>query len=468
MIDSDKYASEYPLPGGVDQYFDTLLSLLRFIRDNNVSASDLSEWFFGAFPGVSGEIAVNGYISTLSRQGLWALQGNRIRLTAESAELVSTAETSPADARRMVLEIKYRRFLGYDVLFESLASGPQRLSDMLERLNEKLGAAWKSNNQVTFRVNWLRSLGYAQMEGGEYRLTGEGRKTFDNWSGAAEIARAAPQPPPTQMEEPRTPSLAKQAEEIAKRLDQVAILGGDGKEFEEATANAFRFLGFDTQLISGAGNPDVLATATMGERTYRVLIDSKSRSVGTVRQGDVDFHALIKQKEEASADFAVVVGAAFAGGNLQTFAVKESVRLLTTTEIRDLLLAHAESAFTLDVLQPLFQGGGVTDEGKLSEILASAESRSQVMRLARKVFAAVKENQDKDGAIQLNSLYWILGAKHLIPEIKLTVDFLKSDLIGAIGETERGSLYTRVTPETLTNKLTQITRAMDLGGPEEG
>jgi hypothetical protein len=147
---------------------------------------------------------------------------------------------------------------------------------------------------------------------------------------------------------------------------------------------------------------------------------------------------------------------------LEEFATKNQVRLLSTSDIGELLLAHAESAFPLDVLRPLFLGGGATDEGVLSEILNSAESKSEVMLLARKVFAAVKEFQDNAGAIQTDSLYYILKCEHSLPTIKLTVDFLKSDLIGALGETERGSLYTRVSPTTMTNKLSQITRMMDL------
>ena len=240
------------------------------------------------------------------------------------------------------------------------------------------------------------------------------------------------------------------------------MAGGDGKEFEEATEAAFKFLGFETQLISGSGNPDVLATAAMGEKTYRVLIDSKSRTSGVVQQNDVNFLVLEKQKQNASADHVVVVGADFAGGNLEEFAAKNKVRLLSTSEIRDLLLAHADSVFPLDVLRPLFQGGGATDEGVLSEILTNAESKSEVMILARRVFAAVKEFQDKDGAIHTDSLYYILKCEHSLPTIKLTVDFLKSDLIGALAETERGSLYTRVSPTALTNKLSQLTRTLDL------
>ena len=84
------------------------------------------------------------------------------------------------------------------------------------------------------------------------------------------------------------------------------------------------------------------------------------------------------------------------------------------------------------------------------------------MLLARKVFAAVKEYQDKAGVINIDSLYYILRCEHSLPAIKLTVDFLRSDLIGALGETELRSLYTRVSPTTLTKKLNQITRMMDL------
>ena len=84
------------------------------------------------------------------------------------------------------------------------------------------------------------------------------------------------------------------------------------------------------------------------------------------------------------------------------------------------------------------------------------------MLLARKVFAAVKEFQDKAGALHTDSIYYILKCEYSLPTIKLTVDFLKSDLIGALGETERGSLHTRVSPKTLTNKLSQLTHTMDL------
>jgi len=461
---TSKYASEYPLPGGVEQYFDTLVALLRYIRDNNVTPDDLAKWMFDTFPNATGQIAVNGYISVVSRLGLWLQQDNLIRLTPDGMAVVTKAESAPDEARRLVMEIKYRDFLGYDALFKLLSLGPQGLDDIHEHLKEILAVDWKSKNQTTFRVNWLRSLGYARKDGKEYRLTDAGKATFHSLNGGAGAAVLIPTPSEKVAEVALSP-LVNRATEIADRLDKLAQAGGDGKEFEEATEAAFKFLGFETQLISGPGNPDMLATAAMGEKTYRVLIDSKSRGSGVVQQNDVNFLVLDKQKQSASADHVAVVGAGFAGGQLEEFAIKNQVRLLSTSDLRDLMLAHADSAFPLDVLRPLFMGGGATDEGALSEILTSAESKSEVMLLARKVFAAVKEFQDKAGAIHPDSLYYILKCEHSLPTIKLTVDFLKSDLIGALGETERGSLFTRVSPKTLTNKLSQITRMMDLSEP---
>lgn len=457
-----KYASEFPLPGGVEQYFDTLVGMLLYIRDNNVSPEDLSQWMFDSFPSASGQIAVNSYISVLSRMGLWLHQDDLIRLTADGTAIITKAESDPEEAHRLVMEIKYRDFLGYDVLLKLLCDGPQSLDGIHEQLKTALNVDWKSSNQTTFRVNWLRSLEYVEKDGREYRLTNAGRVVSQRLQGGT-ITVATTGADPSQVTGAKALSpLSIQAIEIADRLDKLALAGGDGKEFEQATEAAFRFLGFETQLISGPGNPDVLITAVMGEKTYRVLLDSKSRASGIVQQNDVNFLVLDKQKRTASADYVAVVGAGFAGGQLEEFAVKNQTRLLSTSELREILFAHADSAFPLDDLRRLFQNGGATDEGMLSELLTSADSKAEVAALAGRVFAAVREFQDKAGALHTNSLYYILNCEQPLATIKLTVDFLKADLIGAIGETERGSLYTRVSSTTLTNKLWQITRMMGL------
>ncbi len=286
---ANKYASEYPLPGGVEQYFDTLVAILRYIRDNNVTPDDLSKWMFDSFPNASGQIAVNGYIATLSRLRLWSQQDDLFRLTPEGTAVVNNAESDPGEARRMVIEIKYRDFLGYDVLFRLLREGPQTLDGIHEHLKQALAVDWKSKNQTTFRVNWLRSLGYVEKDGRDYKFTNDGKAIFEKLNDKAATSVTVPTSPLAGTGTVDHSPLAKRATEIADRLDKMAMAGGDGKDFEEATEAAFKFLGFETQLISGPSNPDVLATALMGEKTYRVLIDSKSRSSGIVQQSEGAF-----------------------------------------------------------------------------------------------------------------------------------------------------------------------------------
>jgi len=364
FIDSGttKFGSEYPLPGGVENYFDTLLALLRFVRDHDVTGDGLTDWF-NTTTGATGQAAVSGYVSSLGRLGIWTHQDEKIKLTQIGITVVTSADEDMESACKLVVGLKCKLIAGYDHLFTLLASGDQSTESMHAALQSALSVDWKTKNQTAFRINWLRSLGCVERDGRLFRLTIQGKSIYQGLLGSAPVKK----PNSTSGTVASTATaLERQAIKIGGALKQCSTAGGDGKEFEEATAAAFAFLGFETQLISGSGNPDVLATAPMGEKSYRVLIDSKSRTSGTVQQNDLPYPALQKQKQNANADYIVVVGPGFAGGQLAEFAQQLKIRLITADELRDLLLAHAKSAFPLDLLKPLFEGGGLLDEGVLS------------------------------------------------------------------------------------------------------
>lgn len=118
----DKFGSEYPLPGGVENYFETLVSLLRFVRDNDVTYEGLADWF-GKSVGATGPTAVSGYISSVGRLGLWAYQEDQIELTPVGITVVTSTESDLESARKLVVELKYKLIAGYDQLFNLLASG---------------------------------------------------------------------------------------------------------------------------------------------------------------------------------------------------------------------------------------------------------------------------------------------------------------------------------------------------------
>ena len=455
---ANKYASDLPLPGGVEQYFDTLTTLLRRVNETPMKQEQLAETISEVCPNARKSTAIGMYISLISRMGFWSSKEDVFKPTPEGHALLEKADCDPSAAKLAILETKIRDVSGYDTVFGTLQKGPATFDVVDSELKTKLNVDWKSKNQTMFRLNWLRSLGYVVREGHDYKLTDAGNGVLANGL----IPPTKPEPggeddgdsgsPPPQHPSP----LSTEAMAIADAIQKAAIAGGDGSELEVATAKAFEFLGFSVQLISGSGNPDIVATALMGENTYRVLVETKSRSSGTISQNDVNFNALTEHKLKASADYVVIFGADFGGGNLEKWAAEQTFRLLRAEELRQVLLAHAEAAIPLDRMRELFLGGGSTDEGTLSSLLADSESASQLMSLCRQVYDAILNHQDEEATLTEDSLYYILGGAHSIQAINVTTELLQSDLLCALGQTDSGSLFCRLSPKTLADRLQQI------------
>jgi hypothetical protein len=384
------------------------------------------------------------------------MKDGKYRLAPEGTTLIERATADPNEARRMLMEIKLRDIAGYVEMLRLLSEGSRTFDEIDSALKAALKAEWKSKNQSFFRLNWLRSMGYAEKEGRSYQLTATGQALAGGLApseGAQEHdARIETLPPTEKLQD----ALITKATELADALEEAAHCGKDGADLERSTCDAFCFLGFHCELVSGPGNPDVVVDAPMGEAGYRVLIDTKSRSGGVVQQGDVNFNALNDHKAKFNADHVAVLGADFSTGNLEKWAEENKVRLLRTEELRQVLLAHAEGIIAMDRLEALFAGGGPTDEEVFSEILAESEHAAQAMSLARVLYNAVRTHQDKEGALNAHSLFYVLGGEYSIPAIQATIDLLKSDLLGALAEAGNGSLYTRLTPKMLRDKLAQL------------
>jgi hypothetical protein len=105
---TSKYASEYPLPGSVDQYF------------------------------------------------------NSHRLTPEGSSLLEKVESDDDAARRTLMEMKFQTIAGYEEMLRFLSEGTRTFDEIDSALKSALQAGWKSKNQTAFRLSWLRSPGYAE------------------------------------------------------------------------------------------------------------------------------------------------------------------------------------------------------------------------------------------------------------------------------------------------------------------
>jgi len=69
-----KYASEFPLPGGVEQYFDTLIKLLRRVGDKALEYEALMQFISEAYPATRGSTSVKICLNFVTRMGFWAIK----------------------------------------------------------------------------------------------------------------------------------------------------------------------------------------------------------------------------------------------------------------------------------------------------------------------------------------------------------------------------------------------------------
>lgn len=453
---SEKYASDFPLPGGVEQYFETLIKLLGRVAEGPLTHEQLTDAVSDICPNASKSVAIGQYLGAVTRMGFWTAKDGTYRLTPEGHSLLETAEADTSNARRKVIDIKLRDVIGYPELLQRMNDGPLTFNELDTYLKDQLQTGWASRNQAAFRLGWLRSLGYVAKVDREFTLTDAGRALASSMI----IDEAKTKPPQHPVDFVAPPKVVTkfitEATKIADEIQRTAMLGGTGIEFEQSAASAFKLLGFHIECIGGSGNPDIVATALMGLQSYRVLIEAKSRTSGTVSQNDVNFFAVKDHKQKASADYAVVFANDFSGGNLEKWAATEMVRLLRVEELQQLLLAHAEAVIPLDRLRQLFVGSGTTEEGVLESLLAESETSSQRIELCRLVYDAILTHQSEEAALNEHSLYFILKGAHSIQAIRETTEILRSGLLGAIERTSEGSLYCRLAPPVLAARLNQI------------
>ncbi len=461
IMNKDKYSSDDPLPGGVEQYYDTLVALVERVACESMSHEQLKSTITEMFPNATKSTALGVYIGSITRNGYWSNKDGVYKVTPDGHALIDTHKVDPAQGRRMVLDRKVKLIAGYDVVLQTLKNGPAPFDAIDTEVKTALKVDWKSKNQTGFRLSWLRSLGCAKRDGLAYELTEAGKQAIADGviNGGSENSGSTGNGEPPVVEIEPSPVVI-QATELIEQMKAAAVFGGDGQELEVVTAKALEFLGFDVEQIGGSGNPDVVATAKLGSQAYRVLFETKSRSSGVVSQNDVNFHALVEHRKKANADFVVVFASDFSGGNLEKWAVEQTVRLLRVEEMKAILLAHAEAVISLDRLQELFEGGGTTDEGVLSSVLVDSESSLQLMKLCRDVYDVVLAHQSEEALLNEHSLFYILAGAYPIHSISVAVELLQSELLAALGRDEKGSLYCRLSKGCLATRLSQIRRVV--------
>lgn len=243
---------------------------------------------------------------------------------------------------------------------------------------------------------------------------------------------------------------------------------------EQAAARAFQFLGFEASHIGGGGKTDVLATVDNKDlKPVRIIVDAKSARSGSVNEGAVSFDTLREHKAQHRADYVVLVGPGFDTGRVRTRAEQNDVTLITTAELAEVVVHHANSPLSPYHYLNLITGKE-DDRRQLDLRWSTAERRINL--LAQIVTVLAEEARDTDeitrGALTSDQIYLIAregstGSRPHPTDIEATLDLLQHPLVDSVrtvrADRGRPVAYHLVDdPALVRAKLANLARALDV------
>lgn len=169
---ADKRSGLFPLPGGVRQYKESLDAILIELQRKPMSLEEFFAFLESRFD-VTGASARDGYLRVMIELGLCVKESNGIRVSEDGIAYLRERSAVEIFER---LHRCYRGVLEVLVIAETL--GEVGSADSTTLLKALLEVDWESPNQVSFRRNWLISLGLMDRDAEGDHLTDLGREVL--------------------------------------------------------------------------------------------------------------------------------------------------------------------------------------------------------------------------------------------------------------------------------------------------
>jgi hypothetical protein len=269
---------------------------------------------------------------------------------------------------------------------------------------------------------------------------------------------------------PAIPAPSSSLEEIVHRIEITQTKSQSPTEFEAVLRDAFKFLGFEAELVGGKGDTDVLLTANIGQKTFKVDVDGKTSKSSKILDSQIDWISLTDHKKKNNSDFIVVVGPSFSGGLLTKRAKESGVFLLESANLIKLLESHAQFPFTLLELKDLFAGEGEAGI-QLADLLEQNRSRLNQLEQFKMILEEIQALQNRLGWFSFESL---AGRDRLasigveLEDIEYVIKLLGLPFINGIHELSEGRYVLTINIRDLANIFSQISHQLvDEVEPEE-
>jgi len=441
----------YPMPGGYQGYLASLEVVLSEVASSLPTREEL-DTFFAERLGVS-PTSARFSVGFLLRTSLLQETPAGVVLSPVAATWIRDRDPLPVIA----LIHSRVRFVGE---FLAEIAEPKTDTELLEIANQHYGMGWQTKAQIRRRRGWLESAGtMAETADGRLSITEAGTRLLEylEVKGRSHERVVDPDPPP-----PILPPIVVTDPSIAAviaRLHETANNGTDPDAFERETAEAFRLLGFESQWIGGAGQTDVLLEAPLGKHaSYRVVVDCKSTSRGTVSQ-QIDWDTIDEHRIKHRADYAVIVAPGFGGGRLAERAERHEALMLTVDDLSELLIQHQKTPLSLHTYRSLFTAA--TTETGMTAVGEAAQEVDRRAELMVAILDLLDQYGPQMGALSARDLMLLLMTSDGLPdateqEVDEVINGLNQPLLGIVDLYDADRVTLTGSRETAAKRLRSI------------
>lgn len=460
------------MPGGYTGYVDTLRQVCEHVVNECPSSPGLANRIQKHFSLSRG--SANSRVAFLQKTGVLESAADQIHLTEHAARWYAASDDG------ILIGLLHSRLQYFGEMLAELRDGPQSIEE-LRQAAKKYGLDWDSHNQVHRRRGWLESAKLVEPVGNDRlaitdaghnllaKLTVHSPDSMPKHTHAEPRREPAPDSIPTSKPEAMPPSPAIESEDstedhdpspaeaLVNEIREAATDSKNPDRLEVAVRDAFRFLGFDAEKLGGSGKTDVLATAPLGKNdSFTVAIDAKTVGSGSLGDHQVDWVTLEEHRKQHNADYSMLVGPNPSGQRLMSRAIDKSVAVLSTEQLADLCIQHAEAPLGLQDYRTLFEVGGAVDTTPTSR---TAEDLGRLRNLAVELCEKLAERTGAFGPLTAPQLMVMIDQPDKPSseqEIQQILDTLASPLVGAVQGTASPGYVLATAPRVIRQRLQQL------------
>lgn len=164
----DEKQSITPFPGGMTNYVKTLSEMLLAIKENQFDKESLVQWMNMEYSSPS---TAENCIRLINNIGLVDIRDGIFNVSSDGRSFLDTNDNS------LILELfDKKKIFGFKEILRLLSEKKiLHKSEIDEEIKKQYEKDWETDEQITFRLNWLLSLGFVNEDSRGYFLTEEGK-----------------------------------------------------------------------------------------------------------------------------------------------------------------------------------------------------------------------------------------------------------------------------------------------------